>query len=61
VVSGSADHYNSLIHYVSLADMNDESTYPYLARQMNISNYIDYQVAETFLSANDLPGNNIKF
>jgi len=61
VVSGSADHYNNLIHYLSVANMEEEKTYQYIARQLDVNNYIDYQIAEIYLSANDWPGNNIKF
>jgi len=61
VVSGSADHYNNLILYVNGQDMTDENVYQYVTKQMDINNYIDYQIAEIYLSANDWPGNNIKF
>jgi len=61
VIAGSADYYNNLLLYVMAADINTDEAYEYISRQMDINNYIDYQIAEIFLSANDWPGNNIKF
>ncbi len=61
VIAGSADHYNNLLHYVMATDVTTDEAYQYISRQMDINNYIDYQIAEIFLSANDWPGNNIKF
>jgi hypothetical protein len=61
VVAGSAAHYNIMVNYVSMQDMNADEDYQYVAGKMDIDNYIDYQVAEIYLSANDWPSNNIKF
>jgi hypothetical protein len=61
VIAGSADHYNNLLRYIMATDMSGESVYAYISRHLDVNNYIDYQIAEIFLSANDWPGNNIKF
>ncbi len=61
VSHGSADEYNKLIHYVSNQNMEDERIYHYVTTKMDMNNYIDYQIAQIYLSANDWPGNNIKF
>ena len=61
VIAGSGDHYNLLISYVQLHDMMDEEDYEYISRRIDLNNYIDYQIAEIYLSANDWPSNNIKF
>ena len=61
IMHGSADHYNTMINYVSRQDMTMDRDYDYVDSKMNLTNYIDYQIAEIYLSANDWPGNNIKF
>ncbi len=61
IMHGSADHYNIMINYVSRQDMTAERDYDYVDSKMNLTNYIDYQIAQIYLSANDWPGNNIKF
>ena len=60
-MAGSAEHYNSLINYISSQNIESEKVYKYISANMDINNYIDYQIAEIYLSANDWPGNNIKF
>jgi len=61
IMHGSAEHYNIMINYVDRQDMTAEQDYDYVDNKMNLSNYIDYQIAQIYLSANDWPGNNIKF
>jgi hypothetical protein len=61
VVSGSAEHYNRFLSWVSSRNMQEEGTYEYIERNIDVRNYIDYYIAEIYLSANDWPGNNIKF
>jgi len=58
---GSAGHYNVMISYVQLHDMLGDEDYEYVSSKMDLQNYIDYQIAEIYLSANDWPSNNIKF
>ncbi len=61
VICGTSEGYNSIIQYVSTHDMKAEGVYEYLDDQIDMNNYIDYQIAEIFLAANDWPMNNIKF
>ena len=61
IMHGSADHYNIMINYVSRQNMTADRDYDYVGNKMNLTNYIDYQIAQIYLSANDWPGNNIKF
>ncbi|MEX0844499.1 MAG: CotH kinase family protein, partial [Balneolaceae bacterium] len=61
VVQGSASHYNRLVDFVSSSDMNEPNRYSYVTTQMDIAQYIDYQIANIYLAENDWPGNNIKF
>jgi len=61
VKAGNAEHYNIMMDYINRQDMNTEQAYLYVSSKMDLNNYIDYQIAEIYLSANDWPGNNIKF
>jgi hypothetical protein len=61
VVYGSAEHYNNMIDYTDANNMANDMNYEYIKTQMNVDSYIDYQIAEIFLGADDWPGNNIKF
>lgn len=61
VIHGSAYEYNRMITYISNRDMEEEGVYEYFASLIDMNNYIDYQIAQIYLSANDWPGNNIKF
>jgi hypothetical protein len=58
---GSAEHYNTMINFVSRQDMTKDISYDYVKSKMDLDNYIDYQIAQIYLSAGDWPGNNIKF
>lgn len=61
VLIGSADGYNNLLELSRDLDMNNPEEYHQLADQIDMSNYIDYWIAETFFGNDDWPGNNIRF
>jgi hypothetical protein len=61
IVHGSADHYNSMIAYLQNNDITQPSHYDYICKQMDMDEYINYQITEIFFGARDWPGNNIKF
>lgn len=61
VLYGSGEHYNTMIRYVERQDMIGEEDFAYIESKMDVDNYIDYQIAQIYLSAGDWPGNNIKF
>ena len=58
---GSIDNYNSLVEYVSQADMTDPVVYDSLSKWIDIDNHINYNVAQIFIDNRDWPGNNIKY
>ena len=58
---GSIDNYNSLVEYVSQANMTDPVVYDSLSKWIDIDNHIDYNVAQIFIDNRDWPGNNIKY
>ncbi len=61
IVYGSAEHYNNMIDYISTHNMANDENYEYIKTRMNVPGYMDYQISEIFLAADDWPGNNIKF
>ncbi|MFC2126442.1 CotH kinase family protein [Bacteroidota bacterium] len=61
VMHGSADDYIDMIDYIDRQDLSSERVYQYVASKIDVNNYIDYQIAEIYFSANDWPMNNLKF
>ncbi|MBN1299944.1 MAG: CotH kinase family protein [Melioribacteraceae bacterium] len=61
VIHGDAQHYNNLINYVSTHNLAETDSYEYVKTQMDMDNYIDYNVAEIYFDNRDWPGNNIKY
>ncbi len=55
------EEYRAFISYVNLNDLAEEDHYTYVASQMDIDNYIKYQLVEIFINNTDWPGNNVKF
>ena len=58
---GDANHYNSMINYLTTHDISIDANYEYLKTQLDPVNFIDYQSAEIFFGNQDWPGNNIQF
>jgi hypothetical protein len=61
VMAGSPDHYNAMIDYLKDNDITQEAHYEYIKTQMEVDEYINYQIIQIFLGGRDWPGNNIKF
>ena len=61
IVAGSSNHYNAMMDYVSANNLAQTNHFDYVGTQMEIDEYIDYQIAEMVLGTGDWPGNNIKF
>ena len=61
VIAGDAGHYNAMISYLNENDITQQVHYDYIKTQMDIDEYINYQIIEIFFGARDWPGNNIKF
>ncbi len=60
-IHGDNQDYQSLINFVSGNNLSSEANYQYVAGQMDIENFIIYQVAQIYFDNTDWPGNNIKF
>ena len=61
VIHGSADHYNNMMDYITANDLADPLHFGYITTQLDLNNYLDYQVAQIYFNNTDWPGNNIKF
>ena len=61
VVAGNADHYNAMMNYLSDNDITQQTHYEYMKTQMDMDEYINYQIIQIFFGGRDWPGNNIKF
>jgi len=61
VIEGDANHYDLLIDFLTYQNINDPANYEYVKTQMNVDNFINYQVSQIYFDNTDWPGNNIKF
>jgi len=58
---GDASHYQALLKYIGDNEINDPEHYNYVATQMDIDNFIDYQIAEIYSANRNWPWDNIKY
>lgn len=58
---GDADHYNAMLGFIRDNTLSNPSNFEYIKTQMDVSGFIDYQVANIFAANTDWPGNNIKY
>lgn len=63
--SGAASEGNNadflaFMEYVANQDLEEQTSYNYVASQMDIQNFIDYQLFEIFIANYDWPSNNMK-
>ena len=61
IVEGTNQAYNELINFITNNSLANQTNYDVIADQIDIDNYIAYQVAQIYLDNTDWPGNNIKF
>ena len=61
VMAGSNKDYVDLWQFIENHDLSVHENYVHVASRMDISNFIDYQIAEIFIANTDWPGNNIKY
>lgn len=52
--------YNQLITFVQENDMSKQQNYEYVKSQMDIENFIDYNIAEIYIGNLDWPDNNVR-
>jgi hypothetical protein len=61
VIEGDSRHYQALLTYIRNHDLTQDAHYLYVASQIDISNFIDYQISQLFLANWDWPDNNVRF
>jgi len=61
VKEGKVDDYAQLIAFIEEHDLSEDAYYQYVAEQIDIANYIDYQITQIFIANFDWPRNNIRY
>ena len=59
--SGDTFHYSNMKDFLEQNDMSVDENYNYIKTQMDIDEYINYQITEIYSSNVDWPANNIKY
>jgi len=59
--AGNPDHYIALIDYIRTHDMSLEESYEYMKAQMEVDQYINYEIFMIWMANIDWPLNNIKY
>jgi len=57
---GSRQHYLNMVRFIEKRDLSDPINYAYLQTQMDVDNFMDYQIAQIYFDNRDA-GGNIKF
>lgn len=60
-LAGDSLHYHEMISYIETHPMQYPDNYAYIKTQMDVANFITYEVAQIFYANTDWPGNNIKY
>ena len=61
VIFGDNAEYQAMIDISRFRDLGNETNYQAVASQIDLENYIQYQIAQIYMDNTDWPGNNIKF
>lgn len=61
IKQGSAADYQALINFIETHDISQAANYEYVRSQMDINEYLNYQIAEIYFANIDWPGGNIKY
>ena len=57
---GSNSNFLQMMYWLKDADLADDSNYEELRRLIDLDNFIDYVILETYISNYDWPGNNMR-
>ena len=60
VESGDGAAFEQMMEWLENADLSDSANYAYISTLVDIDNFIDYQILETFIANNDWPANNAR-
>jgi hypothetical protein len=61
LIYGDKTNYTAMMNFIQSNNMADSSNYEYIRTQMDIENFIEYEIANIYLGEVDWPGNNIKY
>jgi hypothetical protein len=61
VIEGTNDDYVALLAYMRENDLSQPDVYEHVANQIDVNNFIDYQIAQIFVRNTDWPGNNNRY
>lgn len=61
VLEGSNADYLELIDFINNNSLVNDANYEIAAKQIDIDNFIDYQLSQIYFNNRDWPGNNIKY
>ncbi|NQV50150.1 MAG: CotH kinase family protein [Candidatus Marinimicrobia bacterium] len=61
VVHGSNGQYQDLLSFVNSHTLNSDTDFEYVRDRVDLTNFIEYQIAQIYFDNQDWPGNNIKF
>ncbi len=60
-IEGKSDKYWELIGFLNENSLKPDASYAQVEKQIDIENYIDYQLSQIYFDNRDWPGNNIKY
>jgi hypothetical protein len=61
VEEGDSTEYFELLDFINTHDLINDTSYNYVAGQIDIPSYIDYNIFKQYLAVTDWPGNNVSF
>lgn len=64
VKSGNSNdkyHFIDMANYIKNNDIKDDKVYQYVKTQMDVENFIDYNILQIFIANGDFPFNNVKY
>ncbi|MDP7036896.1 MAG: CotH kinase family protein, partial [Candidatus Marinimicrobia bacterium] len=61
IIEGDNQDYLNMIDFVENNDLSYSNNYALVVEQMDINNFIDYNIIQIYVGNTDWPGNNIKY
>jgi hypothetical protein len=61
IVDGTNESYLQLTDFISSNNLDNEQNYSHVSSQIDVNNFIQYQLTEIYIDNKDWPGNNVKF
>ena len=61
VIAGDDEDYKLLRNFIKTEDLSTEENYEFVKSQMDIDNFINYNLIEIYIANTDWPSNNVKY